>query len=318
MTSIYPQEPAARSRWIVERRGAKNPLRSDRAYAQFLERERTEDGTIQEVATIFLTNRECPWKCVMCDLWRNTTPVAEGWISKQIETALGELPGAKSATVLKLYNSGSFFDFGAITGSEWPAIAELCKGFKHVIVECHPRLVNANTLRFAEMLDGTFEIAMGLETSHPEALKRINKRITVADFVDAACFLRSNNISVRTFLLVGVPFLPSDEQGKWIRGSIRVASGAGSNVISLIPTRTGNGALDALVRAGEFREPRFADLEDAFDFGLTESGGRVFADTWDIERFCKCNRCARGRRDRLVRMNLSQAIEPRVECDCGC
>jgi len=318
VTSIYPQEPTARSRWIAERRGARNPVRRDRAYAQLLEREPMEDGSIQEVATIFLTNRECPWKCVMCDLWRNTTPVAQGSISKQIETALGELPGAERATVLKLYNSGSFFDFGAIAQSEWPAIAKMCSQFDHVIVECHPRLVNGNLLRFADMLNGTFEIAMGLETCHLEALEKINKRITVADFENAARFLHLHNISVRTFLLVGVPFIPENQQEEWIRESIRVASDAGSNVISLIPTRLGNGALDELARAGQFKEPQLADLERAFAFALTESGVRVFADTWDIERFCQCNSCAGARRSRLVRMNLSQELEPRVECACGC
>lgn len=318
MTSIYPEEPSARSRWIAERRGAKNPVRGDRAYAQLLERERMEDGTIREVATIFLTNRECPWKCVMCDLWRNTRGVAEGSVPQQIERALGELASASAARVLKIYNSGSFFDSGAIPHSEWPGIAEVCNRFEHVIVECHPRLVNANTLRFAELLKGTFEIAMGLETCHPEALEKINKRITVANYENGARFLRSNNISVRTFLLVGVPFIPEREQGQWVRESIRVADEAGSNVISLIPTRSGNGALDELARAGEFKEPKLADLEAAFDFGLNESRRRVFVDTWDIERFCHCHRCAAGRRDRLARMNLLQEFEARVECDCGC
>jgi radical SAM enzyme (TIGR01210 family) len=254
----------------------------------------------------------------MCDLWRNTTPITEASISKQIEIALSELPDAERATVLKLYNSGSFFDPHAIARSEWPAIAEMCNQFDHVIVECHPRLVNGNVLRFADMLNGTFEIAMGLETCHPEALEKINKRITVADFKNAARFLRSNNISVRTFLLVGVPFITDDEQEKWLRESIRLASNAGSNINSLIPTRMGHGALDELARAGEFKEPKLHHLEAAFEFGLTESAGRILADTWDIERFCKCNRCAVGRRDRLVRMNLSQEIAPRVECDCGC
>jgi archaeosine synthase beta-subunit len=318
VTSIYPHEPSARSRWIAERRGAKNQIRNDRAYAQLLETERMQDGTIREVATIFLTNRECPWKCVMCDLWRNTTAAPHASISQQIETALQELPGAERATVLKLYNSGSFFDAGAISKSEWRDIANVCHRFDHVVAECHPRLVNATALQFAEVLNGTFEIAMGLETCHPEALEKINKRITVADFEKAARFLRSHEILTRTFLLVSVPFVSESNQEEWMQKSIRVASEAGSDVISLIPTRLGNGALDELERAGEFREPELHQLEDALEYGLQESSGRIFADTWDIKRFCRCHRCAGMRGDRLGRMNLSQQIEPRVECECGC
>jgi archaeosine synthase beta-subunit len=318
VTSVFPQEAAARSRWIVKRRGAKNTVRSDRAYGQLLEVERMEDGRVCEVATIFLTNRECPWKCVMCDLWRNTTAATEGSVSDQIETALQQMRGADRATVLKLYNSGSFFDSGAIPTSAWSAIADVCNRFEHVIVECHPRLVNAKVLRFVELLKGTFEVAMGLETCHPAALEKINKRITVADFQHAARFLRSNNIFVRTFLLVGVPFISQSEQEHWIRESIRTAFDAGSNVASLIPTRLGNGAMEELEYAGEFNEPTLHELEMAFDFGLRENSGRVFADTWDIERFCKCSDCAGARADRLQRMNLSQQVESPVRCHCGC
>ena len=41
---------------------------------QFLvEQERAESGEVVSVATLFLTNRECPWRCIYCDLWKNTT-----------------------------------------------------------------------------------------------------------------------------------------------------------------------------------------------------------------------------------------------------
>jgi archaeosine synthase beta-subunit len=318
--TVYPENPADRSRWVMARRGARNEVRSDRAYAQLLERERMEDGSIAQVATIFLTNRECPWKCVMCDLWRNTTPAASaprGSIPQQIERALGELGGAEEARVLKLYNSGSFFDVGAIPKSDWSAIATLCNGFERVIVECHPRLVSRAVLDFANLLEGELEVAMGLETCHPGALEKINKRITVDDFAAAARFLKSNQIGVRTFLLVGAPFIPQQEQAKWLNKSIEVAFGAGSNVVSLIPTRAGNGALDELMSEGEFCEPRLSDLEAAQEFGLGLRVGRLFADTWDIERFSDCAKCGNERRARLDRMNLSQMIEPRVECVCG-
>jgi len=316
VTSIYPHSPTERSRWIVDKRGPKSQVRSDRAYAQLIEPECMEDGRILDVATLFLTNRECPWKCVMCDLWRNTAPAPQGSISEQIHRALESLPNAERATVLKLYNSGSFFDSGAIAPSEWREIAGLCNRFDHVIVECHPRLVGNHVLRFADLLVGTFEVAMGLETCHPKALEKINKRITVHDFERAAGFLRSHDIFVRTFLLVGVPFITEEEQEKWLRESIRTADHAGSNVISLIPTRTGNGALDMLAGSGEFREPRLNQIEAAVEFGLEETNARIFADTWDIERFSRCDRCAMPRVSRLARMNLSQKVEPRVECDC--
>lgn len=317
VSEVYPNSPVDRSRWVVEKRGTKNSVSNDRAYAQFLEQEPSGDGVIATVATIFLTNRECPWKCVMCDLWRNTTPAKAGSVPSQIERALEMLPHARQATVLKLYNSGSFFDNGAIPKSDWTNIARLCNRFDQVIVECHPKLVGDSVLKFADLLRGSLEIALGLETAHPGALEKINKRITVEDFQRAVTFLRSNDISVRTFLLVGVPFIDSQDQAKWLQNSIQCALSAGTDVVSLIPTRAGNGALDRLAQIGLFREPVLTDLEDAQDYGLSLGSGRVFADTWDLDRFIQCRNCGAARVDRIATINLLQRPILRVECSCA-
>jgi hypothetical protein len=54
-------------------------------HAFFLEEERTASGDIASTATILLTNKECPWRCLMCDLWKNTLTytVPAGAIAKQ-------------------------------------------------------------------------------------------------------------------------------------------------------------------------------------------------------------------------------------------
>jgi hypothetical protein len=105
-----------------------------------------------------------------------------------------------------------------------------------------------------------------------------------------------------------------------VKKSIEFSFACGSNVVSLIPTRAGNGALDALARAGEFIEPSLADLENAHEYGINLQRGRLFADTWDLERFARCPHCACARcarRERIHRMNLSQRVEPRIDCSCG-
>lgn len=312
--AVYPQSGPDRSRWILERRGPRNPVISGKPYAYLTEKERGASGTIEQVSTIFLTNRECPWKCVMCDLWRNTAPAAAGSIPGQIRQALAELP---RASVLKLYNSGSFFDLRAIPKSDWAEIALLCREFRRVIVECHPRLANRAVVEFKEMLPGELEVAMGLETAHVEALERLNKRSTLEDFSRAASFLRSQNIAVRAFLLVGVPFVEVHEQRRWLEESIRVAFANGAEVASLIPTRTGNGALETLATMGAFREPDLAELEGAQEYGIHLGQGRVFADTWDLQRFSRCGQCFQARHGRLERMNLGQKVEARISCRCG-
>jgi radical SAM enzyme (TIGR01210 family) len=312
----YPRPGAERTSWIMARRGRRNDVSPDRPYAFFTERERTVSGQIADVATIFLTNRECPWKCAMCDLWRNTTleSVEPGAIPRQIEFALAQLP---AASVIKLYNSGSFFDSRAIPKSDWPSIARLCSRFEHVVVECHPLLINDSVLEFASLLQGTFEVALGLETCHPAALESLNKRINLADYERAAKFLIGASIGLRTFLLIQPPFIPRDEQSSWLKRSMDYALDCGSSVVSLIPTRTGNGALETLEELGLFSEPSITDLEQALEYGINLQRQRIFGDTWDLQRFSKCPVCLRGRIDRIQEMNLTQRMAEPIHCpDC--
>jgi radical SAM enzyme (TIGR01210 family) len=317
VTAAYPSSAIERTRWILDRRGPRNAVLSDRPYAHLIEQERLGSGAIGDVATIFLTNRECPWKCVMCDLWQNTTISrgAPGNIPAQIQFALDQLA---PASVLKLYNSGSFFDAGAIPRRDWKAIAALCNRFEHLIVECHPRLIDQRVLEFKELLSCSLEIALGLETAHPTALYALNKRFTLQHFQQAAAFLKQNGIEVRVFLLVHPPFVPKGEQFDWLTRSARFAFDSGSDVVSLIPLRAGNGAIEELIRHGMAEEPTLRELEAAQEFGVGFGRGRVFADTWDLARFSNCEYCLFLRRERIHRMNLAQEIQPPIRCSfCG-
>src|SRR5882757_8265431 len=105
MMSVYPEQTRERDRWILSRRSRHNPPDPRRPHAFLVEEERAESGEIVSVATIFLTNRECPWRCLMCDLWKNTLTesIPSGAIPEQITFALSRLPAARQ---IKLYNSG--------------------------------------------------------------------------------------------------------------------------------------------------------------------------------------------------------------------
>ena len=336
--SLEPPLGPAADAWILLRRGPKNSIRSESAYAFLREWEPAPTaGSLVDVWTVFLTNRECPWRCLMCDLWKNTLDQAiePGAIPRQLERALQALaihpPGSHpmpsvSERHLKLYNSGSFFDRQAIPQADHVAIAQQAAGFARVIVECHPSLVGERVLRFRDDLAGAsqaavapgLELALGLETAHEASLERLNKRMTVSDFSKAARFLQQNAIALRVFLLVHPPFIPIAEQEAWIHRSIDLAFDSGASVVSLIPTRVGNGALDALRDAGLFREPTLRELEAAFEYGLSLRRGRVLADLWDLERFSKCGLCFGPRRDRIERMNGTQVLEARVRCEKDC
>jgi len=323
VTGAYPLSDSERSEWILARRPTRNQLDPRRPFAFFVEEEHTDAGDVIRSSTIFLTNRECPWRCLMCDLWKNTLTetVPLGAIPAQIDFALESL-GNDGATPrqIKLYNSGSFFDPRAIPSADYPAIAERVAHFERVIVECHPALVNNRVVQFREMLgDTNLEVAMGLETVHSEVLPRLNKRMTLEDFASAARFLRDNAIALRVFVLVKPPFITNEDEAlHWACRSIDFAFDQGATAVSLIPTRFGNGALEALAEQGAFSPPRLGTLEAALDYGIGLGRGRVFADLWDLEKFSECDACFSSRRDRLRGINLEQSPACPIKCSqCG-
>jgi archaeosine synthase beta-subunit len=319
--TTYPDSSVARNRWILERRPTRNLLDPWRPYAFAVETEADDDGGAVEVATVFLTNRECPWRCLMCDLWRNTLEetVPPGAIAAQIRHALERLPPMNpDHSHLKLYNAGSFFDSSAIPPEEYAAVARLSEPFQRTIVESHPALVGPRSLSFRDMLTGQLEVAMGLETAHPEVLERLNKHMTLEQFRRAAEFLTKEDIGVRVFILVRPPWLSEEDGVEWAKRSLDYAFDCGASVCSLIPTRAGNGAMEALSATGEFAPPSLPSLEKALEYGLELRAGRVFADLWDIDRFVACPDCSRARIDRIRTINATQVIPESITCSgCG-
>jgi radical SAM enzyme (TIGR01210 family) len=291
--------------WILERRGPRNAVAPDRPYAYLVEPEAAPGGGVVDVATLFLTNRECPFRCLMCDLWKNTLEhsLPPGRIVAQIRWALDRLPPARH---LKLYNAGSFFDPRAIPPEDDPAIARLAAGFERVIVESHPRLVGRRCWELHRLLPADLEVALGLETVHPDVLPRLNKRMTLRDFDGAVRTLRADGISVRAFILVRPPFMTEDEGLEWARRSLDHAFAVGVQCCSLIPTRAGNGALEELARQGLFAPPSLEGLERALEYGLSLRAGRVFVDLWNIDQVSPEAVDRTARLERLARMNLSQ------------
>lgn len=314
LSSEYPTSGAQRDQWILSHRTDRNALDPSRPYAFLVEEECSATGEVVPMATVFLTNRECPWRCVMCDLWRNTltetTPA--GAIPEQIDYALAQLPAARQ---IKLYNSGSFFDRRAVPFDDYPAIAARVGSFERTIVESHPALIGDACVRFRDLLSGRLEVAMGLETAHPQVLERLNKQMTLDQFSSAAEFLRSHALDLRVFLLVQPPFMGPGESLLWAKRSLDFAFDCGATAATLILTRAKNGAMEELAKLGEFTPPRLSVLEAAMEYGVGLQKGRVFADLWEIPDESRgCPACFAARVERLQAMNLRQHILPPVVC----
>lgn len=294
-------------RSIIDARGARNGVDPWAPYHFLNEPEHSAAGVVEDVSTIFLTNRECPFRCLMCDLWKNTTTstVPLGAIPAQIDFALSRLPPAQH---VKLYNSGNFFDAQAIPPADLPVIADGVRHFQTVIVENHPRLCDGRCGDFQDLLGTQLEIALGLETSHPPTLAKLNKQLTVKDFARACDLLLKSQIRIRAFILLKPPWTTEEQGIERAIESVRFAFDCGVNCCAVIPVRSGNGIMDQLGKDGVFEPPRLSSLEKVMRETLSWNRGRVFADLWDARQFADEPADADAQIGRLETMNLKQCL----------
>lgn len=318
----------------VRARRPARPARSPwRHQGVVVEEERYRDG-VRRTATVFLTGAECPFTCVFCDLWRHTLdgPTPPGALPAQLRSALAELAAdGVEVEQLKLYNASNFFEPRAVPEADDCELQRLLAPFARVTVECHPRLVlgargGARRRAFAAGLAGRLEVAMGLETAHPRAGAALGKDSDLATFASACEVLRGEGVEVRAFVLVGAPFVPPAEQVEWVVRSAAAAAHLGAALVSLVPVRGGNGALELLASRGDFAPVSLGLVERCYERALGEVEPEfvetaVLLDTWDLETLAQasadaCGRCAVPRVERLRAASRLGRCGPPVACGC--
>jgi len=298
-------------------------------------------GGLVSCRTYFLVGSECRFTCSMCDLWKYTlrepnTPV--GSLSLQIESlhqkVLKERTQSAEPEWIKLYNASNFFDPANVPLDEYGSIAKLCKPFQRVIVENHASLLSSkktqeSVCRFRDLIDGQLEVAMGLETIDPNGIKWLNKSMSLDQFEQAVEFLIHEEILVRSFVLLQPLGTQIDESVEWAIQSCLQASSWGSQRVSLIPTRSGNGFVESVSKELTWKPPTARQLESAFEAllgssqanGFEQSRSSIFTvDLWDWKTLAgTCAACSQLRLDRLERMNHRQELIERNQppgCKC--
>jgi archaeosine synthase beta-subunit len=309
---------------IESRRGSREVLDTAKPFALVREQEPAGKCSLTDVATVFLTGAECPYRCSMCDLWRYTLDRATmpGEIARQLSWVLDQLDSQVEARPawIKLYNASNFFDSRAVPEDDHSTIAKQCESFQRVIVENHPKLVRPAVKQFASLLRGKLEIAMGLETVHPSSMLLLNKGFDLDDFARASEQLDAMQIDRRAFVMLQPPGTEPSESMDWAMKTLTFANTHGVRHCSIIPTRMGNGTMEWLQEQSLFIPPTFRQLEQTLELALDRFSEMVVTvDTWNLELLSgTCDRCIFERKERLERMNLQQYCLPEVKRSCDC
>jgi radical SAM enzyme (TIGR01210 family) len=286
------------------------------AHGWLVEQERRpNEQNVEWALTAFLAGAECPFTCSFCDLWRWTIdgPTPAGALVRQLEQVLAAVDGPLPDR-LKLYNASNFFDRRAVPPEDLPRIAELALPFSAVTVESHASTIGPRTMEFARQIPGRLEVAIGLETVHPAAASRLNKRLDLSRFERASDFLRENDVDLRVFVLLGAPHVERNEALDWVVRTVEYAAARGAAVVSIIPVRGGNGELERLQGEGDFHPPTLRELEAALDRCSRVAPTVVTADVWDAERLPACEACRSRRIARLRYLNVSGAPQAPITC----
>ncbi len=217
------------------------------------------DGEVVDAFVVILRTRGCYWAqksgCSMCGYVSDCfTDVTEDDLLSQWSKAVEVYEGQP---VVKVYNSGNFFDPNEITPVARKAILKDLGGMcEKVVVENLPQLVRRPLLEEATGYCPNFEVAIGLETANDFVRDRcISKDFGFERYVKAAEVAAECGVGVKTYLLLKPPFLSERAAIADVVHSARAVQGL-SDTISINPTNVQKETLvDRLYRRGEYRPP---------------------------------------------------------------
>jgi hypothetical protein len=247
----------------------------------WLDEDNTPDGVRQSL-TIILNTGGCRWAraggCTMCGYVAESVEggsVSHDDLMAQIDVCLeheaeniaehnsagSQSPAGdadETASLVKIYTSGSFLDEREVPAETRRAIAETFADRERIVVESLPDFVKAD--RVADFVDVGLEtdVAIGLETANDRVRHDcVNKYFDFADFEAACAEAESVGAGVKAYLLMKPPFLSESEALQDMVDSIRACADVeGCHTVSMNPTNVQRYTMvDQLHFRGGYRPP---------------------------------------------------------------
>ena len=318
----------------------------DRPVSFWIKRDRLFNEIGKEF-TIILRTRGCNWSlsenggCSMCGYIQDAAieEVNQDQIKTQFDYAynnkIKEITNDNEKYVIKIFNSGSFFDDIEISEDVRKYIYEKIENIdniKEILVESRIEYITPKKLKnLKEFLKGKYvEIAIGLETVNDYIRNHyINKGMQFDDFKNAINKCTEKDIGVKAYLLFKPPFL--NEQGAIddCVTSINSLIDLKVNTISINPINIQKGTMvEYLWYQNRYRPPWFHSLFKVLKKSLNQNNLkhlRVLSDpsgagTKRGIHNCFKRECEASAQKVLKNFVFSQDIEvldqQEYECDC--
>lgn len=229
--------------------------------------------------TIILRTKGCSWAlgekggCSMCGYIgdSNIDPVKSEQIIHQFDYAISnsidDILSSKEDFVLKIFNSGSFFDEDEISEEVRNYIYDKVKNMgkiKEFIVESRAEYIKESHLKTIgqTLKDKHVEIAIGLESvSNHIRNYYINKGLLYEDFLGAVELCKKHDIGIRVYLLFKPPFLNEQAAIDDCVHSVNTLINLHVDTISINPVNIQkNSYLEHLWHQNRYRPPWFYSL----------------------------------------------------------
>lgn len=308
------------------------------------------DRLINEIGkefTIILRTKGCNWAlgesggCTMCGYIQdaNIGGVSQEQVIKQFDYAFNnkikEIIDDEENFILKIFNSGSFFDDEEISSAARRHIYEKIEEIENIrefVVESRIEYINSSKLReLKESLKKKYiEIGIGVETVNDYIRNYyINKGTSFNDFRTILNLCKKSQIGVKAYILLKPPFLNEQAAIDDCINSVNTLINLGVNTISINPLNIQKGTLvESLYLQNRYRPPWYYSLFKVFKKSLTEEnlkGVRILSDPSGAStkrgiHNCLKRECETSALNMLRKFTLSQDLnvldEAEYECEC--
>ncbi|MFX1256251.1 MAG: archaeosine biosynthesis radical SAM protein RaSEA [Promethearchaeota archaeon] len=281
--------------------------------------------------------------CSMCGYIQdaNLEKVKPIYIMNQFDYALKnkleEIEKDNNNYVIKLFNSGSFFDNNEIAESVrtyiYKKIADI-KNIKEVVVESRVEYVKPEDLiKMRELLNKKYvEIGIGIETVNDYIRNNyINKGLIFDDFLNTFQTCKEHGIGIKAYLLFKPPFVNEESAIDDCIDSIKSLIKLNINSISINPLNIQKGTLvEYLWYQNRYRPPWFYSLIKCLKKSITQKNlknVRILSDPSGagtkrgihncLKRECNEN-YIKILKNFVLKQDLNQLRQTKFDFDCEC